>query len=166
MNAYPKLSEAAYKDDHQHNTEVNNMMTDMAADVWRYYKETLSDEKKEILRQAIEKAAIDIIMPSMEELAAISTEPCKEWRDDRSWDDYDPMRGKMIDHSEYVIDGDAMDLIDEVKTKLDATLIAIASRDTKNKHRTGHKLIKREDIENALEKFVGWKNLLEQFAKK
>lgn len=51
MNAYPRLSEKAYKNEYEgdgqiHTEEVVDMIAEYAADMWRYYKgKSLNEEE-------------------------------------------------------------------------------------------------------------------------
>lgn len=58
MNAYPRLSELAYKNAEQHRREVIDVAVSFVADIWRYYKNPL--DESQILHL---KSVLEICMP-------------------------------------------------------------------------------------------------------
>jgi hypothetical protein len=56
MNLYPPLSKEAHEDPKQQRLEIVETMTNMAADVWRYYNgQHLTENTWDMLHKAIDE---------------------------------------------------------------------------------------------------------------
>lgn len=73
MRPYPQLSEDAYANEATHTEEVVEMMADVAADVWRYYKgftlnETQQAQLQEVIKEFAKKLTPPVQQPSSKQV--------------------------------------------------------------------------------------------------